>query len=187
MKQYIRILVSIKVITLSSILTLCILYTGNVYGQSLAEEWYSNRSYYCGEIVGQYNDSLYYMTYRSKSTGFMRYLGELYISEGGNVETIKDGWGIERLPSYLHFNYIRGKYIPTCKHYEYYIGDWKDNVKDGKGFFIRYNGKIIAGEWKNGYLKRKTIRKPTTEEIEYINKMKELIDNVQIQKKETVE
>lgn len=158
-----------------------------VLGQSLAEEWYSNRSYHCGELVGQYNDSLYYMTYRSKNTGFMRYLGELHITEDGNVETIKDGWGIERLPSYLHFNYIRGKYIPTCKHYEYYIGNWRGNVKNGKGFFIRYNGKIIAGEWKNGYLKKKTARNPTTEEIEYVYKMKELIDNVQVQNSAAVD
>ena len=117
----------------------------------------------------------------------MRYIGELHISENGNVETIKDGWGIERLPAYLHFNYICGKYVPTGKHFEYYIGDWRGNVKNGKGFFIRYNGKIIAGEWKNGYLKKKTIRNPTTEEIEYVYKMKDLIDNVHIQKSETVE
>lgn len=31
-----------------------------ISGQSLAEEWYSNRSYHCGELVGQYNDSLLY-------------------------------------------------------------------------------------------------------------------------------
>ena len=55
------------------------------------------------------------------------------------------------------------------------------------GAFNEHNGKIIAGKWKNGYLKRKTIRKPTAEEIEYVNKMKDLIDNVQFQKNETVE
>ena len=45
MKPNIRFFDSIKIITLLPMIALGLLYTGNVYGQSLAEEWYSNRSF----------------------------------------------------------------------------------------------------------------------------------------------
>ena len=171
-----------KNILIFSIAALCLFCSSTVHGQNIAEEKYSKNSYYCGNLVGTYNDSLYYMNLGGSWTpDIMRYIGELSTSEDGNVETIKEGWGVERLQSHPHFSYGGGKIIPTNKYFEYYIGNWKDNVRDGKGFMIRYNGKIIAGEWKNGYIKKKTIRKPTAEEIEYVNRMKEMIDNIRIQ------
>ena len=33
---------------------------------------------------------------------------------------------------------------------EVYIGNWNENIRDGKGKYCYLDGSIYEGEWKNG-------------------------------------
>lgn len=100
-------------------------------------------------IVAQYNDSLFFLLYKYKN----RYLGKLKQRKDGSIQIERNKWGIERTMPYDHGD-----------TFEYYIGEWKNNFRHRKGYYVNANGKVVAGTWENGYLKPKSVRKEVPQE-----------------------
>lgn len=121
------------------------------------------------DAIGQYNDSLYVIVSWNNKV----YLGGI-ISEKYRDRTVRNGNGIQRMEY---------KAEDDTTQYEYYIGEWDNNYRHGKGYYVMADGKMFAGTWALGKLKKKTRRDILTEEeIAHVKKSIDVINGITIKK-----
>lgn len=124
-------------------------YEKRPYGAPSALKY--NKLYYLGDI----NDSTAIF---SHTRGI--YFGS-YIQEKNKPTFLRSGFGIDRIQD--------DSSIDDVVKYEFFVGFYKKNRRNGEGFLVRNNGTVVKARWKRGRMVLRSKTDPAPEEIEKVN------------------